>query len=173
MADQPLEAYVGVLLRQRGMTLATAESCTGGLLGHRLTNVPGSSEYYLGGVVAYADAVKVALLGVDADLLAREGAVSGDVARQMASGVRERLRADIGIGITGIAGPAGGTADKPVGLVYIALAAEGVVRCERHVWPYDREGNKLASAQRALEMVLLHLEGQEPATENWQLRTEN
>jgi PncC family amidohydrolase len=158
MADQPLEAYVGALLRQRGMTLATAESCTGGLLGHRLTNVPGSSDYYLGGVIVYADAAKVTLLGVDRNVLAREGAVSEAVARQMALGVCRRLHADLGVGITGIAGPAGGTAGKPVGLVYIALAAAGVVRCERHVWPHDREGNKAVSVQRALEMMKEHLE---------------
>ena len=158
MAEDSLEMRVGVLLRRRGLTLATAESCTGGLVGHRLTNVPGSSDYYLGGVVAYANAAKVALLGVDAALLVREGAVSAAVALQMAAGARERFGADIGLSTTGIAGPAGGTADKPIGLVFIALAAEGDTCCERHVWPHDREGNKAASAQRALEMVLEHLE---------------
>lgn len=158
MVDERLEARVGSLLRQRGLTLATAESCTGGLAGHRLTNVPGSSDYYLGGVVVYADGAKVALLGVDADLLAQAGAVSAEVAQRMATRVRERLRADIGIAVTGIAGPAGGSAEKPVGLTYIALAAEGVERCERHVWPHDRLGNKQASSERALEMVLEYLQ---------------
>ena len=157
MAAEPPEVRVGLMLRQRGMSLATAESCTGGLLGHRLTNVPGSSDYFLGGVVVYADAAKAALLNVAPALLAREGAVSEAVAQQMAVNVRCRLHADIGLGITGIAGPAGGTVDKPVGLVYIALAAEGVARCERHVWPYDRLGNKQASSERALEMVLEYL----------------
>jgi PncC family amidohydrolase len=158
VAEELLEAHVGALLRQRGLTLATAESCTGGLLGHRLTNVPGSSDYYLGGVVSYADAVKRALLGVEPEVLAREGAVSEAVARQMAAGVRRLLHADLGIGITGIAGPTGGTPGKPVGLVYIALAAEGTGRCERHLWPYDRLGNKEASARRALRMLQEYLE---------------
>jgi PncC family amidohydrolase len=109
-------------------------------------------------VVAYADTAKVALLGVDAALLAQEGAVSEAVALQMASGAIERFGADIGLSTTGIAGPAGGTADKPVGLVYIALAAEDWNRCERHVWPHNRAGNKEASAQRALEMAIEYLE---------------
>ena len=159
MAEEPLEVRVGALLRQRGLTLATAESCTGGLLGHRLTNVTGSSDYYLGGVIAYANTAKVALLRVDAELLAREGAVSAAVALQMASGVRRRLRADIGVATTGIAGPSGGSPEKPVGLVYIALAAPGGERCEQHVWPYDRLGNKEATVDRALGMVLEYLEG--------------
>lgn len=154
MAAESLEERVGACLRARGWKLATAESCTGGLLGHRVTQVPGSSDYYLGGVIAYADAAKVALLGVSPELLAREGAVSEPVARQMAQGVRERLGAEIGVGITGIAGPSGGTPEKPVGLVFIAVAGPGGVVCARHRWPYDRAGNKEASAQRALEMVL-------------------
>ncbi len=158
MAAESLEERVGVRLRDRGWKLATAESCTGGLLGHRLTQVPGSSDYYLGGVIAYADAVKVALLGVRPEVLAREGAVSEPVARQMAEGVRERLGAEIGVGITGIAGPSGGSPEKPVGLVFIAVAGPGGVVVERHRWPYDRSGNKEASAQRALEMVLELLE---------------
>ena len=156
--DEQLKVYVGRLLRQRGLTLVTAESCTGGLLGHWLTDVPGSSDYYLGGIIAYANTAKVALLGVDAALLAQEGAVSEAVALQMAAGARERFAADLGLSTTGIAGPAGGTAVKPVGLVYIALAAEDFSRCERHVWPHDRVGNKASSAQRGLEMVIEYLE---------------
>lgn len=152
------EVRLGSLLRRRKQTLAVAESCTGGLLSHRLTNVSGSSDYFLGGVVAYSNAAKQALLGVDASLLEREGAVSEAVAKEMASGVRRLFGADIGVGITGIAGPTGGTPEKPVGLVYIALAAEGVVRCERHIWSHDRLGNKEASARRALEMLLEYLE---------------
>ncbi|MGC8874048.1 MAG: CinA family protein [Chloroflexia bacterium] len=158
MATASLEERVGASLRARGCTLATAESCTGGLLGHRLTEVPGSSDYYLGGIIAYADAVKVALLGVSPEVLARDGAVSEAVACQMAQGVRQRLGAQIGVGITGIAGPTGGTPEKPVGLVFIAVAGPEHLRCERHVWPYDRSGNKAASARRALEMVLELLE---------------
>jgi len=156
--QESLEVRIGTRLRRRRQTLAVAESCTGGLLAHRLTNVPGSSDYFLGGVVAYSNAAKRSLLGVEAGLLEREGAVSEAVAREMASGVRRLFGADLGVGITGIAGPAGGTPEKPVGLVYIALAAEGQVRCERHIWPYDRLGNKEASAQRALEMLEEYLE---------------
>lgn len=149
-----LERQVGELLRQHGLALATAESCSGGLLGHLLTNVPGSSDYYLGGVISYGNAAKVSLLHVDPSLLEREGAVSEPVARQMAQGVRSLLDSDIGIGITGIAGPGGGTAEKPLGLVYIALDMVQVQRCERHVWPHDRQGNKRASVERALEMIV-------------------
>ena len=151
--ERTLEVRVGDLLRRRGLTLATAESCTGGLLGHRLTNVPGSSDYYLGGVISYSNAVKVAILGVDAETLAREGAVSEVVARQMARGVRRLLRADIGIGITGVAGPGGGSPEKPVGLVYIALSGPWGEHCERCLWPHDRLGNKVASSSRALQLL--------------------
>ena len=158
MPTEPLERHVGVLLRARGQTIATAESCTGGLLGHLLTNVSGSSDYYLGGVVAYSNAAKVSLLGVDPAVLEREGAVSEPVARQMARGARRLLGAGLGIGITGIAGPSGATPGKPAGLVFIALAAGDGERCERHVWPHDRLGNKEASATRALEMAIEWLE---------------
>lgn len=154
MPEGVLEVRVGKLLQQRGLTLATAESCTGGLLGHRLTNVSGSSDYYLGGVISYHNAIKTALLKVNPLLLEREGAVSNPVARQMARGVCRLMGADLGIGITGIAGPSGGTAEKPVGLVFIALAMERYEHCERYIWPYDRVGNKEASVERALQMVL-------------------
>lgn len=152
--EDSLPVRAGAALRAHGLTLATAESCTGGLVGHMLTNVSGSSDYYLGGVICYSNDVKVRLLGVSVDTLEREGAVSEPVARQMARGARRQIGANIGIGITGIAGPTGGSAGKPVGLVYIALAAAGEERCERHVWPYDRVRNKEASAARALEMVI-------------------
>jgi nicotinamide-nucleotide amidase len=121
--DDTLASVVGELLKQRGQTLAVAESCTGGGLGQALTEVPGSSAYFLGGVISYANSVKIDLLGVNPDDLAAEGAVSAIVAQQMAAGVRARLGADWGIGITGVAGPDGGTDDKPVGLVYIGIAA--------------------------------------------------
>jgi nicotinamide-nucleotide amidase len=137
----------------RKLTLATAESCTGGLLADRLTNVSGSSEYYLGGVVSYAYSAKEALLGVDHDTLMREGAVSEAVARQMAEGARSRLSADVGIGITGVAGPGGGTPDKPVGLVWIGLADSTGSRAVKYQWDGDRLGNKQQSAQAALEML--------------------
>ena len=130
-----LEEAVGHLLAEKGLTVAVAESCTGGLIAHRLTNVPGSSAYFLGGVVAYANEVKERVLGVRPETLRRYGAVSREVALEMARGVRRLLGADIALSATGIAGPAGGTPEKPVGLVYVALVAADCERCERHLWP--------------------------------------
>ena len=152
-----LEKEVGELLRKHRLTLATAESCTGGLLSHRITNVPGSSDYFIGGVVAYSNQVKKDLLGVRDETLRSAGAVSEETALQMARGVRERLKADIGIGITGIAGPGGGTPAKPVGLVYVAISAPDYERCERFLWHEDREGNKRLSSEAALEMLHRYL----------------
>jgi PncC family amidohydrolase len=148
---------VARLLKAHNWTLAVAESCTGGLLGHTITEVPGSSAYFLGGVIAYADAVKAGVLDVDAALLQRWGAVSPQVAAAMAVGVRVRVGADVGIGITGVAGPTGGTAEKPVGLVYIGLALPRERRVWRHVWPGDRSENKVASAQAALRHLCISL----------------
>lgn len=154
-AESPveLESVVVDLLRGMGATVAVAESCTGGLVGHRLTNVPGSSEVFPGGVIAYANASKVRELGVPAELIERVGAVSGEVALAMAGGVRERFGSDYGVGITGIAGPGGGTELKPVGLVYIACAsAKGVVVKEfRFTGP--RETIKERSSQMALDLL--------------------
>lgn len=151
--DDTLEAVVGALLLERGLTLATAESCTGGLIGHRLTSVPGSSAYYRGGVVAYDNAVKTGLLGVPEAVLASYGAVSEETAARMAAGARDRLGADVGLATTGIAGPGGGTETKPVGLVYLALAAPDGTRVRRQQFPWDRSGNKEMAAQAALAMV--------------------
>ncbi|MGE5599606.1 MAG: competence/damage-inducible protein A [Bacteroidota bacterium] len=148
-----LEAVVGRLLRDRGLTLATAESCTGGLVGHRLTNVPGSSAYYLGGVTAYDNRVKTGLLDVAEETLAARGAVSEETARAMAEGARKKLHADLGLSTTGIAGPGGGTEDKPVGLVYLGLAWEGGASVRRMVSNWDRVGNKEAAAQGALAFL--------------------
>jgi PncC family amidohydrolase len=120
--DQTLEAVVGQLLTEKGRTVAVAESCTGGLIAQKLTNVPGSSDYFLGGVVAYANRAKQRQLGVPEALLAAHGAVSEPVARAMAIEVRERFGSDIGIATTGISGPGGGSDEKPVGLVYLAIA---------------------------------------------------
>jgi PncC family amidohydrolase len=156
-------ARVGDLLRARGATVATAESCTGGLIGHLLTNVSGSSDYYLGGVIAYSNDVKQNILRVQAGTLATVGAVSRETALQMAHGARRLLKADYALSTTGIAGPTGGTAGKPIGLVYIALAGPDIERCERHVWEEDRLGNKARSARRALQMLIEHLEEQSHA----------
>ena len=153
-----LENEVGRLLAERGLTLATAESCTGGLVAHRITNVPGSSEYYLGGFVAYAYEAKEMFLGVRHETLVAHGAVSVETAREMAKGVRERLGADLGLSVTGIAGPGGGTPEKPVGLVYVALSAPGVDLCQRYVWQGDRAANKAQSVDAALQLVASHLQ---------------
>jgi PncC family amidohydrolase len=152
------QSRIGPLLRRHGTTVATAESCTGGLIASLLTDVSGSSDYYLGGVIAYANEVKRDVLGVSAETLQTVGAVSQEAALQMARGARRLLEADYALSTTGIAGPTGGTPEKPVGLVYIALVGPDVERCERHVWTRDRLGNKRLSAQRAIQMLIEHLE---------------
>ena len=155
---QSLEMRIGWLLTHQQLTLAAAESCTGGLVSHRLTNVAGSSVYFLGGVVAYAYSVKEGLLGVDHDTLYTLGAVSEEVARQMAQGVRRALGADLGIAITGIAGPGGERPGKPVGLTWIALAAPDAEEAECYTWSGDREANKAQSAEAALALVHRYLQ---------------
>lgn len=148
-----LEEATGDLLRKRGLTLAVAESCTGGLLGASLTRAPGSSDYFLGGVICYSNRLKVQLSGVDSDLLAQSGAVSEQVARQMASGVRRLLSADIGLSITGIAGPAGGTDEKPVGLIFVGLAFENSVEVRRLQLSGDREKIRARAANLAIDLL--------------------
>ncbi len=164
MATNPLYSpsaspapQVGARLRARHYSLATAESCTGGLLGDLITAVPGSSDYYLGGVIAYAYEAKTELLGISQEFLLAHGAVSEETARAMANGIRTRLRADLGVALTGILGPGGGLPNKPVGLVYIALLGPDVDRCERFLWNGNRSENKLASANAALDMLLQYL----------------
>jgi len=158
--EELLEVIVGQRLRERGLTLSMAESCTGGLVSHRVTNVPGSSDYYLGSVVAYDPAVKEAQLGVQRGTLEQHGAVSRETALEMAHGVRRLIDADLGLSVTGIAGPTGGTAEKPVGLVYVGLSAVEGEWVERHVWRGDRLANKAASAEAALDLLFRYLEGQ-------------
>jgi len=150
--DADLAAVVLEQCRALGYKLAVAESCTGGLLGERLTNIPGSSDVFLGGVIAYHNDVKRNLLGVRAEDLEKYGAVSEPVVLQMASGVREKLGADVGVSVTGIAGPGGGTPEKPVGLVWIAVHASGVKARRFHVGG-DRAEIRQRAAQAALEMV--------------------
>jgi nicotinamide-nucleotide amidase len=135
-------------------TVATAESCTGGLVAHAITQVPGSSGYLVGGVVAYSDAVKVAQLGVPQAVLDAHGAVSAQVARAMAEGARSRFAVDLAVAVTGIAGPDGGTAAKPVGLTYLAVAGPTGTDVRRVVWAGDRGANKVSSAGLALEMLV-------------------
>jgi len=139
--------------RARGLRLAVAESCTGGLLGARVTAIPGASDTFRGGVVAYDDAVKREQLGVDPAILAAHGAVSEEVAKAMASGVRARLGAAIGVGITGIAGPDGGTAEKPVGLVWVAVDIEGEIRAHGGRLVGDRAEVRFRATQVALDMI--------------------
>jgi PncC family amidohydrolase len=136
------------------LTVATAESCTGGRVCDTLTDVSGASGYVLGGVMAYADAVKEAFLDVPPAVIGQHGAVSAQAARAMASGARLRLGADLAVAITGIAGPSGATPGKPVGLTYIAVADPAGVEIRRFAWPGDREANKIASARAALELLV-------------------
>ncbi len=149
----PDSAAAGELLRSRGWTVAVAESCTGGLLGAALTAVPGSSVYVLGGVIAYDNAVKTGLLGVDATLLEQQGAVSGEVAAAMARGAQERLGADVGLGITGVAGP-GAEGGKPAGLVFVAIASPGGGRVVRLEGDRGRDGNRANAVAAALRLVV-------------------
>jgi PncC family amidohydrolase len=153
MEETDLATTIGDLLRARGWRLGVAESCTGGLLGHLITDVAGSSDYFVGGVIAYSNAAKMELLGVRPETLAQHGAVSAETAREMAAGVRRRLGADVALSVTGIAGPGGGTPDKPVGLVFIALDAVNGQVCRRFVWDGDRAANKAASAGAALTLL--------------------
>jgi PncC family amidohydrolase len=155
--DDELDAAarrLGRTLVKRGWQMASAESCTGGLLGHVITQVPRSSDHYLGGIVSYSNAVKEDLLDVPRDLLDGVGAVSAEVAEAMTSGALSRFPvATLALAVTGIAGPDGGSADKPVGLTYVGAALrEGPAVVERHTWPHDRAGNKRASALAALEL---------------------
>jgi PncC family amidohydrolase len=138
----------------RHLTLATAESCTGGLIGHLLTSVPGSSEYYVGGVIAYSNRLKHELLGVPEDILRTVGAVSPECAAAMARGARERLGTAYAVATTGIAGPAGGTPTKPVGLVYVACAGPFGVSVEEHRFAGDRWENIEQAAEVALRLLL-------------------
>jgi PncC family amidohydrolase len=164
--ENALETVVSHLLKRRGLTLAAAESCTGGLVSHRITDVPGSSAYYQGSVTSYSNEIKECVLHVKRDTLEWYGAVSEQTAREMARGARDVLCADIGLAVTGIAGPDGGTLEKPVGLVYVALAAPDGVWVERYVWDDGRGGslerseNKALSAEAVLDLLRRYLEGQ-------------
>jgi len=153
MFGESLDEAVGRLLLARRMTVAAAESCTGGLLMHGLTNVPGSSRYFLGGVVAYANEAKMQILGVPEETVTDHGAVSAETACAMAQGVRRLFGADVALAVTGIAGPTGGTPQKPVGLTYVALATEEDTLWQECRWAGSRTENKAASARTALELL--------------------
>ncbi len=150
---ESLEQIVGYYLQMRNSTLAVAESCTGGLLADRITSISGSSRYFLGGAIVYSNELKTEFAGVPRNLLAKHGAVSREVAAAMAEGIRKRCTATFGIGITGVAGPAGGSEEKPVGLVYHALASERETQVEERKFPGDRKRVRWFASQLALDMV--------------------
>jgi nicotinamide-nucleotide amidase len=174
-AEATMEGVVGELLRSRGLRLTTAESCTGGLIGSRVTNVPGSSDYYVGGVVAYSNRLKEELLGVSRSTLKMFGAVSEETACEMASGARKRTGAEVAVATTGIAGPGGGTDEKPVGTVAIALATPGKDGAEHlqsqtyRLWG-NRDWVKVLTSQVALDWVRRHLLGLDPLESNFNRR---
>ncbi len=161
--DTTMEAVLGAMLAQRGMKLGVAESCTGGLIGHRLTNVPGSSKYFKGGIIAYSDKVKQQRLGVHPATLKAYGAVSEQTAAEMATGVRGALKCDIALAVTGIAGPDGGSPEKPVGTVCFGLAAPEAVFTRRYQLWGNREWVKLLASQVALDWVRRYLLGLDPS----------
>jgi nicotinamide-nucleotide amidase len=148
-----MEEIIGLRLAVGGFTVAVAESCTGGLIAQRLTEVPGSSTYFMEGVVTYSNDAKVRLLGVPSDLIAEYGAVSAPVAEAMAEGVRERAGTDFGLSVTGIAGPGGGSEDKPVGLVYIALSDDAHTEHRKLLLPGDRQLIRWRASQAALDLL--------------------
>jgi nicotinamide-nucleotide amidase len=155
--DLEMEEIVGALLKQRKLKLAVAESCTAGLISRRITNIPGSSEYFDRGAVVYSDLAKTAMLGVKQELIERYGAVSAETAAAMATGMLKAARTDLGLAVTGIAGPDGGTAEKPVGLVYIALASSLGVKTNEHRFLGGREQIRVRTSQMALDMVRKYL----------------
>lgn len=155
------ERVADALLRL-GSTLATAESITGGLIGSLLTDVPGSSAYFMGGIIAYSNQSKIKLLGVHLETLASYGAVSAETAVEMARGARDRFGTDLGVSVTGIAGPGGATPGKPVGTTYIAVVSERGETCQLFTWDGDRFRNKRSAAAAALDLVLSHLTEAQP-----------
>jgi nicotinamide-nucleotide amidase len=157
--ETSLEEVVGQLLLSAKKRLAAAESCTGGLVAKRITDVPGSSDYFERGVVTYANEAKHELLGVPQKLFKTVGAVSPEVAERMAKGVRKLARVDLGIGVTGIAGPGGGSTEKPVGLAYIGLADRKSCWVQKFIFSGDREINRIRASQAALNMIRLYLLG--------------
>jgi nicotinamide-nucleotide amidase len=155
------DVLVGKLLRERGLTLAVAESCTAGMLGAALTNMPGSSAYFLGGVQCYSNEAKINIVGVNAETLREHGAVSAEVASELATRVREKFQSDIGIAITGISGPDGGTPEKPVGTVWVALSRKnaGTPEAHKYMTGTDRAVNRERAVMAALQLVLKHISG--------------
>ncbi len=154
-----LEEIVASLLIKKGLTISVAESCTGGLVSHRLTNISGSSNYYKCGIISYSNQAKSIFLKVDNELIKEKGAVSPEVAREMAVGIRTSAHTDIGLGITGIAGPTGATPRKPVGLVYIALSSRTKQISQKFIFSGNREEIKWKASQAALDILRKYLIG--------------
>ncbi len=152
--EASLQERAGAALRETGLQLALGESCTGGLIGHWITEVAGSSDYFLGGAIAYSNAAKESLLEVSHETLLKHGAVSEATAREMAEGARRAFGAGVGLSVTGIAGPGGGSAGKPVGLTWVAVSLADRTLAERHVFDGDRAANKRSAAEAALELLL-------------------
>jgi nicotinamide-nucleotide amidase len=148
-----MEQIVGYYLQMRNATLAVAESCTGGLIGQRITSVSGSSRYFVGGAIVYSNQLKIALAGTTADLIEKHGAVSGQVAAALAEGIRKRCGVTLGLAVTGVAGPTGGTEEKPVGLVFHALASETGTEVVERRFAGDRKRIRWFASQQALDMV--------------------
>ena len=174
MADDPLAdvatladlaTRLGARCTERGLHVTTVESCTGGLVSHLITEVPGSSAYFVGGFVTYSDQLKFEVVGVPHDVLAAHGAVSAQVAMAMASGGRQRTGAELAVAVTGIAGPDGGSPSKPVGLTYVAVADDVGVAVRRHVWNGGRSDNKRRSAAAALDLLLERIDAAEASSE--------
>lgn len=157
MTAPRVEGIVAGILSTSGLTLAVAESCTGGLLSHWITNVPGASRFFSGGLVAYSNELKIRYCGVNPTSLEVHGAVSAEVVLEMAVGVRIAFDSDLGLAISGIAGPNGGTAEKPVGLTWIGLSAKGYQQAWDYVWPGDRLAVKAQSAEKALRLLEAYL----------------
>ncbi|MEK7221529.1 MAG: competence/damage-inducible protein A [Nitrospirota bacterium] len=156
---QTMEGVVALKLKAKGLTVAVAESCTGGLIGQRLTSLPGSSAYFEWGLVTYSDRAKVDLLKISESLIRQKGSVSAEVAQAMAEGVREQSGADLGLAVTGIAGPSGGTKEKPVGLVFLAVADKKTSVSRQHLFSGDREGIRFRASQAALDLLRRHISG--------------
>ena len=152
-----IEVEIGEFLRQKGLTLGAVESATGGLISHRITNVPGSSDYYQGSVITYSNEAKIQVVGVKEQTITKHGAVSASVAREMAEGGRKLLKVDLCLSDTGIAGPAGATPDKPVGLFYLGLAHTGGTQSRKHLFTGDRTQNKCDAASAALAWLKEYL----------------
>ncbi len=157
MIDEKLLNSVSQQLKKRNLTIATAESCTGGLISHMLTNISGSSDYFDGGVVSYSNRAKIELVGVKDNMIKKYGAVSEQVALAMAEGIRTKSKVDIGLATTGIAGPTGGTKEKPVGLVYIAISTSNKTEVKKFLFSGSRLQNKESTCNAALSMLLGYL----------------